>query len=216
MWWTLAAAALPYVMGALQKKPDQPGAPAPVNLPDRSAYINQMLRSGFNTDSTMYRNASDGVQEQVNRALARQGLRGSSIGMNAMIQGQNQVAQSFIDMQQERQQKAFQQASAYDMARAGVEQGNSQAAANYANQIYNDARARQAGVIKGVGDTANAAMNAYGRQQDRDSWERTMGSQPTSYSGENVMGSGGSTSYGGYNMGPSGGYDFGPSAPWSR
>ncbi len=170
MWWTVAAAALPYIIGAMQKKPKSPPPPSQVVLPDRSAYMNQILQDGFNTNSTMYHNASDQVQEQVNRALARQGLVGSSGGAQAMVDSQNKVAQTFIDEKLRREQAAMGVVQGYDMGKAGIDQNNSAALAAYNAASYQSALARQAAVVQGVGSVAGAAANAYGAQENRDYW----------------------------------------------
>jgi len=161
MWQYIAAAAVPYVIGALQKKPKKPSAPTPVALPDRSKYLDMILQSGFNTDSRMYDQASDQVRDQVNRALAQQGLAGSSVGAVASIEGQNRVAQSFIDEKLKRQQAAMAAVQTQDAMAANIQQGNSQAAYQYAQDAYNARLASQAGVQQGMGQIVNAGANAY-------------------------------------------------------
>lgn len=166
MWGYVAAAALPYLVGALQKKPKAPVMARPV---DRSAYINQLLQMAMNPNSQQFKMASDVAQEQVNRALARQGLAGSSIGGQISANIQAKLANDFMNEQISRLGNAL--GIAQNQDQMGM-QGNV-AVYNAQRQAYEDALKRQAAVAQGVGNVVNAGYagyqaDQYGLQRDKD------------------------------------------------
>jgi hypothetical protein len=165
MWLELAAIAAPYIIGATQKKPKAPGMFRQEAMPNRDVYNQQLLDAAFNPDSNQYRMASDVVQEQVNRALARQGLAGSSPGIQLGATAQAQLATSWADEQLRRQQAALQAVNQSDFQRASMANQNAQTAYEVAANQYKDQLARQQGAAQGVGALFGGLSNIYGQQQ---------------------------------------------------
>jgi hypothetical protein len=172
-WWAVAAAAAPYVIGALQKKPKQPQYKPVSQVPARDAYYRAMVDTAFNPNSREFQMASEGVQDQVNRALAMQGLGGSSVGMASLANAQASMAGDFMRNQQAERMKAVQAMTGYDAEKLKI--NNAIAQQNYERdmQAYNTALQRQAGVAQGIGNIAGAYAQYQGRQDDR-AWYKDM------------------------------------------
>jgi hypothetical protein len=176
----MMAAAAPAVIGMFQDKPSAP-VYRPPEMPDRSKYYQQLLDMAYNPNNRQYLLASDQVANQVNRALARQGLAGSSMGGQLAGLSQANLANSFIDKNLERANQAFQTVGNYDAQRANIQAG-------LAAQIYQGQRdqyqgelANQAGVRQGIGSIANAGMYAYGQGLAEDRYNAFMDKHPYSY-----------------------------------
>lgn len=173
MWGYLAAAALPYVIGSFQDKPKAPTYRAP-SLPDRSQYYNQLLDMAYNPNNRMYTLASDQVANNVNRALARQGLAGSSPGGQLAALSQANLANSFIDNQLRRAQDAFQTVSNYDLGRGNIEAGIAAQIYNNQRDQYNSQLASQAAVRQGIGNLAMLGANMYAESEAQKWWEERL------------------------------------------
>lgn len=164
----IAAVALPYVLGAMQKSPQAPQyAPPPtVNPPDRSMYSNALMSAAFNPNNEMYQGAAQVAQQQVARMLGRRGLAGSSIGGALMGNVQSQLANDYLMNQVQRQSQALGQINAMDMARAQHE-------ANMYNQAYQaqmgdyqNQMARRQQAMAGIGGLAQAGLGIYQNHQN--------------------------------------------------
>lgn len=222
MWWAVAAAAVPYVMSAMQGKPKRPGAPTRTAMPDRSGQVNQMLDMAFNPNSQSYQLASDASADQVNRILARSGHAGSSGGAQLMANTQANLAQAWIDGQAQRQSQALSAAANYDRGVAQVAQGNNDAAYSYDRAMYEDQMKRNANQVQGVSNMIGAGVGAYNQDRMMTAYEAMiarnnptpqvmMGSPEVSYApaqGPSPYDPGGAYApAGGYNVRPlNGGY----------
>jgi hypothetical protein len=174
MWWAVAAAAVPYVMSALQDKPKKPGAPARTGMPDRSGQVNQMLDSAFNPNNQSYQLASAATADQVNRLLARSGHAGSSGGAQLMGNTQAQLAQAWIENQAQRQSQALGAAANYDRGVAQVSQGNNDAAYQYDRMMYEDQLKRNANQVQGVSNMIGAGVGAYNQDRMMTAYEAAL------------------------------------------
>ena len=168
MWWALAAAAIPYVVSALQDKPDRPDAPARRQLPDRSKYSNDMLDSAFNPNNEQWTLASRQAQDNVNRALGRQGMAGSSVGGQLHANTQSKIAQAWLADASARKAAAFNAVSAHDLgignygARQDEQQFGYEMAAYEAMMKKNQAQVDNAGKMA---QTGLSLYNDYNTQQ---------------------------------------------------
>lgn len=186
MWWTLAAAAIPYVVSAMQKKPSMPGAPNAVSLPDRSAYVNQLLDTAYNPNSSTWLLASKEAEDQVARALGRQGAMGSSVGNQTMSNVQTALAAKWLEDAVSRQEGALNTAIGYDRAQAGQGSENSRDAYNYAMDAYKNKVAENTAQVQGISNLVNAGVGAYNQQQYQDRYDALMaqyGRAPAAYYG---------------------------------
>lgn len=174
-WWAVAAAAAPYVIGALQKKPKAPEYRRPDQTPMRDQYFRAMADTAFNPNSREFQMASEVVQDQVNRALGRQGLAGSSIGGALMGNTQASMASEFMKNQQQRQLAAVQAMTAHDMNKLQMNETLAQAQYQRDQQAYQEALRRQAGVAQGIGSIAGAYAQYQGRQDDRNWYAQMVG-----------------------------------------
>lgn len=174
MWWAVAAAALPYVVSAMQGKPKRPQAPAQARLTNRDAQMNQIMDTAFNPNSNQYSLASEMAAEQVNRVLARSGMGGSSAGAQMQSNTQAQMAQAWLENQAQRQQAAMQTVTAYDQNQQGVNQQGNNAAYNYAMDGYKDAQQRNANQVQGISNMVNAGVGAYNQNRMMTSYEQMI------------------------------------------
>lgn len=165
MWWALAAAAIPYVAQALQSDPWQPNKPAAVMPPDRSYENNKLLDNAFNPHADIFQRSSDAVQENVNRALARSGLQGSSAGQVLGQNNQATLATKWLDDQTSRQRMALDAVNGDDRARAQLINEINNQQYQYGAAQYNRDNARNSAQVAGIGGMAGAGMNAYGQYQ---------------------------------------------------
>ncbi len=165
MWWMAAAAAAPYLMSALQKKPKAPGAPAFAPLKNRDAEIEDMMRMASDPHAEQYKLAADQAIEQVNRVLAKQGLGGSSLGAQLHSNTQSKLAQAWMEEQLRRKEAALQVALEYDKGQAGWNQQGNNAAYNYAMDQYKNKQQSNANQIQGISNMINMGVSAY--NQDR-------------------------------------------------
>lgn len=175
MWWAVAAAAAPYVIAALQKKPHRPGAPAPIPLQNRDPQIDQMMDTAFNPNSQTYNLASQHAMENVNRALGRQGMGGSSVGAQLHQGTQSKLAQAWLQEQAQRQQSAMQIAQEYDRNQAGWQAQQNDAQYKYAMDAYGEANKRNANQVAGVSNMINAGVGAYNQGQMMDRYDHMIG-----------------------------------------
>lgn len=173
-WWMVAAAAAPYVMSAMQKKPKAPGAPGAVQMPDRSQYINGMLDTAYNPNSEQWGMAADRAADQVNRILGRQGMAGSSVGMQAHQAAQAQIAQAWLADQAQRQAQAMQIVNQYDTGRGNLAAGQAAQQYNYANDAYNRANQANAAQVQGISNMVGAGMQMYNQHQADQRWDQMM------------------------------------------
>lgn len=166
MAWQYLAAAAPYILGALQPKPDMPKYVAPQTY-DLSQYNRQLLNAAFNPNSNQYRMASDVVQEQVSRALARSGMAGSSVGAQMGLNAQNQLAQSYMDNLLQRGTGAIGAVNAQNQSQLSA----ADAAYKRAMDMYNAQMGNAQGAAQGLGAMTNTMMGIYGNQQTMDARE---------------------------------------------
>ena len=172
-WWMVAAAAAPYVMSALQKKPSAPGAPALQNTPDRTAYSNQILNAGFNPNDRTLLSASSVAEDAVNRVLARQGLGGSSIGGQLHSTTQADIANKWLENELNRKISALSAVNNADLARIGVANQNARTMYDYEMGRYNMANQQNVGQVQGLAGMISAGANMYGQSQMQDRMAET-------------------------------------------
>jgi hypothetical protein len=168
MWWMAAAAAAPYVMAALQKKPSAPGAPALQAPPDRSAYSNQILSAGFNPNDRTLGSASSVAEDAVNRVLARQGLAGSSIGGQLHATTQADIANKWLENELNRKISALSTVNNIDLGRVNAMNQNAKAMYDYGMDRYNMQNQQNAGQIQGISGLMSMGANMYGQSQIAD------------------------------------------------
>lgn len=178
MWWAVAAAAVPYVVSAMQKKPKMPGAPAPVQMTDRSGLVNQIQDTAFNPNNEVWMSASKNTMDQVNRALGRRGMLGSSIGMQMQSNTQAELAKAWLADQLSRETQAFNAIVGYDKAQAGIQGDNNMSAYNHAMNAYKDAQARNAAQVQGISNMVNAGVSAYNQGQMMDRYDQMIAKDP--------------------------------------
>lgn len=164
-WWMAAAAAAPYVMQALQGRPDSPSYRDPGLPTDRSKYINQMLDAGFNPNNELLLRASAQAEDRVNRILGRTGMGGSSIGGQVHALTQAELASKFLENQLDRQARALAPVLAYDNNIYNARAGNAQAQYQSAMDAYGMAAARNAGQINNLSGLVNAGLGYYQMNQ---------------------------------------------------
>lgn len=170
----VAAAAAPYVISALQKKPKKPGAPSPVTLPDRSKYIQDLIDASTRPNEGAYRMASDVSVDNVNRILGKQGLGGSSVGLGVHASAQANLANKFMENELNRRINALNVAANYDRMNADVQMGNSGAAYKYATDMFNLKNKENAGQVQGISSLINAGLGAYQQGQASNRWDEIM------------------------------------------
>lgn len=161
----IAAVALPYILGAMQDKPDAPRGPAPVMATDRSDYIDQILRAGFDPQTDLYNQASSQVADTLERQMARRGIAGGTIGGGVTRNALTDLANKYMENELARKQKALAMTIDYDFRRSDQANQANTAAYNYANQSYQDQMARQAGATAGISGMATAGLGIYQQQQ---------------------------------------------------
>lgn len=165
MWWALAASAIPYVMQAFNGQPDQPGAPPRYVPPDRSAYNAQLLDNSFNPHAELFQRASDVVNENVNRNLAKSGIMGSSVGGALQANTQGVLAQNWLADQTSRQRMALNEVNTNDNARAAALNESANQQYQYGAAAYNRDNAWNSGQASGLAGIAGAGAKAYGDYQ---------------------------------------------------
>lgn len=181
-WWMVAAAAAPYVMAALQDKPNRPGAPAPAQLTNRDGHANDMLDMAFNPNNETWMLASEQTADHVNRLLGRTGMAGSSVGAQIQMGTQAKLAQAWLENQASRQANAFNAVVNYDKAKAGIASDNANAQYNYAMDAYKDHLQRNANQVQGVSNLINAGVGYYNQDRFMDQRDQMIaGSQKPSY-----------------------------------
>lgn len=163
--WELGAALLPYVINAMTPRPDAPGAPAPVVLPDRSKYQDMILQSGFNPQSELYNIATQRAMNEMNNQLINRGLASSSFGLNQLQSTQAELANKFLENEIQRRIQAFQAATGYDMQAAGIQQNNNQAAYNHDMARYQREVGDRNAMVGGIGNLVNAGIGVYRQYQ---------------------------------------------------
>lgn len=171
--WQLAAIMAPYVLGEMQDKPDQPRMKKVSVAPARDAYYRSMVDTAFNPNSREFLMASEHVQDQVSRALARQGLSGSSIGLQSMAGAQSSMAADFMRAHQAERMAAVNAMVGHDMEKFKLNQMAAEQNYNRDLQAYNEALRRQAGVAQGIGSVIGSFAQNQQRQDDR-SWYADM------------------------------------------
>ena len=175
-WWAVAAAAVPYVVGAFQKKPDAPQYKRKDIGPQRDAYYRAMVDTAFNPSSREFQMSSEVVQDQVNRALAGHGLAGSGIGVASLANAQASMANEFMRNQQAERMKAVQAMTGYDMDKLRMSEDVARAQYERDMGAYNDALRRQAGVAQGIGAVVGAYAQSAERDETRDWYQKMMNS----------------------------------------
>lgn len=165
MWWALAASAIPYVMQAFNGQPDAPGAPPRYVPPDRSAYNSQLLNNAFNPRAEIFQRASDTVNENVNRSLARSGMGGSSVGAALSANTEGVLAQKWLEDQTSRQRMALNEVNTDDLSRAHALNESANEQYQYGSAAYNRNNAWNASQVQGAAGMPGGFANAYGQQQ---------------------------------------------------
>ncbi len=176
MWWALAAAAIPYIVAAGQKKPTRT-APTDVSTPNRDAEINQILAGANDPRSAQWTAASAQVGDQVNRALGRSGMAGSSVGAQLQSGTQGNLAQAWLADQAQRQNAAMQTAMSYDRQKYGVDAANNAAQYNFQDQIYKDRVAANTAQVQGLSNMIGTGMTAYGENRALDQRQQLIDAQ---------------------------------------
>lgn len=177
-WWAVAAAAVPYVMSAFQDKQKMPGAPAPVQTPDRTGLINQIQDTAFNPQNAIWASASKQAEDSVARTLGRRGALNTSLGMQLQSNTQAEIAKKWLEGQAERENAALNAIVGYDRMKAGLDRDNSSAAYDYSMAKYKDATTRQANQIAGMSGMINAGVNAYNQDRMMDTYNSMVERMP--------------------------------------
>jgi len=167
MWWApLAAAAIPAAVGMFQKRPSMSGGMVAMpQMPDRTAYIDQMLQTSFDPNSEIYQIAAEQLRAKVNQQLAQLGLMNSSYGINASTSSQAELARKFIEDAANRQRQGLGLALDNDRAVAEMQMGINTRNADNAYRAYLDEDQRKRDLVMGVSGLAGAGLSAYGNYQ---------------------------------------------------
>ena len=185
MWAQIALAAAPYVIAAMQDKPKAPSAPALRNPVNRDAQVNDLLGSAYDPNNAVWQRASAMASEQVNRALAHQGLAGSSIGGQLHSMTQSDLAAKWLQDQVQRKSQALNAVSGYDNGQVGGYNSNANAAYNFEMDAYNRAMGANAAQVQNISGLASAGLQAYNQQQIMDRYKQM--NQPQVYQGTPQM-----------------------------
>lgn len=178
-WGLIAAAAAPYVMSMFQDKPSMPGAPAPVKMTDRSGLLNQILDSSFNPQNQIWVQAQERTMDNVNRALGRRGALGSSLALQLQNNASAELAKNWIEGEASRRASAFEAATGYDRAVAGIDQANSKNAYDYAMAEYQDKLRRNQNQIAGISGLVNAGVQGYNQYKTEQRFNDMMAKDTT-------------------------------------
>lgn len=166
----LALTAAPYLAQALfGDHPQMPG-PSPVanvKLPDRSGYQNQILSSGFDPHSELYRIATERAMANINNNLANRGMGNSSMGVAAQAHSQSELANAFLESELQRRIQAFQAATGYDIAGANVQMGVANAQNADAWKRYDASNKENQQMWGGIQGLFQAGASAYGGYQQQ-------------------------------------------------
>lgn len=174
-----AAVAAPYVINAFTSKPKRPKyQQQEVDLPDRSQYFNELMNMGFDPQKENYRASADVASEQVNRALARQGLAGSSVGGQVQAAALSKLAQDYENERMQRASSALNQLTSYDLQQAGLNQGASDAAYNRALEEYKIKMGGISSGIQGISAGIGTAANIYATDSANERARRNPYSRP--------------------------------------
>lgn len=165
MYAQIAAVALPYVLSAMQRRPDMPQYQPQAQLTDRSKYIDQILNAGFNPQADIYKQASDVVADRISREMGRQGLGGSSIASSSMSNALADLANKYLENELQRKTQALNTATTYDLNRANFQRGLDDAMYNANMAGYQDRTARQASAVQGLAGMAQAGLGLYQQNQ---------------------------------------------------
>lgn len=192
MYAQIAAVALPYVLSAMQRRPDMPQYQPTAQLADRSQYIDQILNAGFNPNADIYKQASNVVADRVSREMGRQGLGGSSFASGAMSSALTDLANKYLENELQRKTQALSTATNYDMNQANFQRGLDESMYNAQMAGYQDRMQRQNAATQGMAGLAQAGLGIYQQQQLMDqrqqNFDRMMN---TPYSYRNTFNYGG-------------------------
>ena len=101
-WWEIASLAA----GFLSDKPERESFSGP-RRPDRSNELNQMMGDAFNPQSNLYRLAQEQYANNMQSQLARMGMSGSSLGIQAQQSGSANLANKFLENEMNRRRQAL-------------------------------------------------------------------------------------------------------------
>jgi hypothetical protein len=167
-WAPIAAATIPIVYDMFRQKPGAPNLNFPGGgvMPDRSAYVQQLLDSAYNPQSNLYQLAIDRARQNISRDLARRGILGSA-GEDQRAAAMTMLGNRFLETETARRAQALQAANAYDSARAGN-------AINIGNMMNENAwrsaglqEQRDQAMIRNIGGLAGAGANYFTKQDER-------------------------------------------------
>lgn len=161
----IAAIALPYVLSAMQDKPDRPTYQGAPPMADRSKYLDSLLNAGFNPQTELFEKAAGVTSDAVARQLGRRGLGSSSFAVNAQTSALNDLADRFLEKELERKQRALQTVTQYDLAKQQLAQGAYDSAYNAQIGGYQDQLARQQAAVQGMSGMAQGLLGLYQRNQ---------------------------------------------------
>jgi len=167
MWGQIAAITLPYVLSAMQDKPDRPEyrPPSGGQLPDRSGYLDEILQEGFSPQTELYEQATDVISDKIARQMGRRGLGSSSFASSAQSAALSDLANKYLENELKRKMDAVNTVTGYDMNKQRLAQNAYDAAYQAQMGDYKDQMDRQAAVTQGVAGMAQAGLGLYQRQQ---------------------------------------------------
>lgn len=178
MWQLAAAAAVPVLAGMLTPQPKAPSTEGlNIRLPDRGQYTQQLLNTGFDTNSSTYKLAANEMANKVNQQMALLGLTGSSLHNQTMAQNQNLLAQSFIDEALKRQQSAYSAVTGYDLGQGNLQANVQQNLYNAQAGQYQNEVAKRNSMIQGFGSLASAGAQMYGMNQQQQMQQQMLNQQ---------------------------------------
>lgn len=166
-WVPYALAAAPSIYSMMQGHPSAPGIPdySKFALPDRSGYQKQLLDSGFNPQSELYKIASQQAMGSVQNDLVNRGLGNSSYGNQAISSAQATLAQKFLENELQRRIAAFQAATGYDISNSNIQAGLAGKTYDARMGQYGNQIAQQQGDMRDLQGLAGLGMSAYGNSQ---------------------------------------------------
>ena len=168
----MAASAIPTVASLFMDNGSRPAGPdysavmAYLNSPDMRGYRNSLMNTAFDPNADIYRIASDQAYAQANRAAASRGLGNSGAGLGYISHAQTELANKFAENEFQKRLQAYNAVAGRDSAAMSMLTGMANSQYDAAMGAYDARSAGNAGLIKGIGQMANAGLAAYSRQQD--------------------------------------------------
>ena len=143
-------------------RPKQGAPQIHFSRPDRSAYIDQLLKGGFDPQSALYKLASDRAMSAVDSSLAQRGIMGSA-GEQMRAGTQTDLANKFLEGAFQRQLQAMNAVTNYD--NGGLQVQNMNAEQDWRRAGLQEQRDRaMVGNLSGIGQVFT---DKYYRDQER-------------------------------------------------